>query len=220
VEDPDDTAHVFTIVSALAGRTPERLHRRFTGSAEGRRLLEAKPSLLSVLADRERLRAMPEGSLGRAYLTFMEREQITAEGLVDASLAGGRPDVPEDEQFVAERLRDSHDLWHAVTGYQGDVKGEAAILAFSLAQTGNPGLLAIVLLGIAHTRSLDFTAMVAGGFARGLHARDLLTVHWESLLALPVEEVRWRLGVRPAPEYEPLRTSELRAQGMLRPRAA
>lgn len=220
VKDPDETSHVFTIVEALGGHTPARLLRRFEASAEGRELLRERPSLLPLLADRERLRALPDGSLGRAYLSFMESESISADGLVAASQANGDRDAPPAERFVAERLRDSHDLWHAITGYRGDVKGEASLLAFSLAQTGNPGLLAIVLLGLVRFRSREVTDLVLGGLKRGMRAADLTTVRWEALLAQPLDEVRRQLRVEPAPDYVPLRTSELRAQGMLAPRAA
>ena len=35
---------------------------------------------------------------------------------------------------IHQRMRDTHDLWHAATGYKGDVVGELAVLAFTLAQ--------------------------------------------------------------------------------------
>src|SRR6185369_15896231 len=118
------------------------------------------------------------------------------------------------------RMRDTHDLWHTVTGYQGDLIGEASLLGFSLAQTGNPGIAMIVLTGMLRIRQLDAIGMIAGGIRRGAKARWLPTLDWESLLPLPLETVRNLLGIEHAPKYEPLRTSTLRAEGLLAPVAA
>lgn len=48
---------------------------------------------------------------------------------------------------VSGRMRDTHDLWHVLTGYSGDVLGETALLGFIFAQTGNPGVALIIALG-------------------------------------------------------------------------
>lgn len=214
LRDPDETAHVFTILSALGDRVPARLAARFRRTPEGRALLRDKPVLIEQLLDRQRLRALPEGTLGRAYLAFMEQENISADGLVEASLAGHAA-PHEDERFVLDRLRDTHDLWHTATGYHGDVLGEAALLAFSWTQTLNPGIVAIVVLGMMRFRSVDYARLVAGGLWRGVRASDLTVVRWEELLDVPLEEVRRQLGITAAPDYVPLRTETLRAEGRL-----
>jgi ubiquinone biosynthesis protein COQ4 len=210
VRDPDDTAQVFTIVEALSGKNGERTLRRFRKTAVGRRVLAERRVLLDRLADRERLRALPEGSLGRAYLAFLEREQITAEGLVGASDAGriARSD-DADLRLLSDRMRDQHDLWHTVTGYHGDVLGEAALLAFTFAQTWNPGVGLIVGVAILESRRHpEMRRLIVRGFSRGLRAAWLPAADWEALLALPLEEVRRRLRVGQPPAYVPMRTSD------------
>src|SRR5262245_17130748 len=118
VRNPDETRHVFDLIDALSGNTGERIFRRFQSTESGRRILAENRALLPVLSDREALFALPAGSLGRTYAEFMTREQITADGLVQASMDGGRPnaDLPPERQLVGQRMRDSHDLWHVVTG--------------------------------------------------------------------------------------------------------
>ena len=138
--NPDETHHVFEIIDALQGPALARMYRRLKRSTQGRRLLAEKPDLLPILNDRERLRAMPEGSLARAYLAFVESEGITAAGLVDASERARGDGESADLAWLRNWLRDTHDLWHTVLGYQGDLIGEAAILAFSHYQTGNWGV--------------------------------------------------------------------------------
>ena len=85
IANPDGTDQVFVIISALSGNSGERQFQRFSSTSVGRRILSEESGLLSVLMDRETLHALPEGTLGHAYLGFVEREQLSADGLVDAS---------------------------------------------------------------------------------------------------------------------------------------
>ncbi len=78
----------------------------------------------------------------------------------------------------------------------------------------------IVLTGILRIRQLDAVGLIANGVRRGLRARWLPALDWESLLPLPLPTVRTLLGVDAPPRYEPLRTSALRAEGLLEPIAA
>lgn len=213
LDDPEDTAQVFTIIQALTGNAHYRLLRRVKRLAHGRQLFTERPNLLQLLSDRKALAAMPEGSLGRAYLDFIEREGITADGLVQASEDGyedkNKP-ISDELTFLSDRMRDTHDLWHAVTGYQGDLIGEACLLAFSFAQTRNPGVGFIVFIaftvegGRHGARSLIFE-----GFRRGLRAQFLPAQRWEEMLELPIAEVRRRLQVGEPPEYTPVRSRDV-----------
>jgi len=162
---------------------------------------------------------MPRGSLAEAYLAFLDREGISADGLVEASVMGetGAFDVHAELAYVGDRLRDTHDLWHAVSGYQGDVVGETALLAFSAAQTKNPGVALIVATALLRGRDLELTRLVVNAFRDGLAAAWLPAAVWEELMPLPLDEVRARLRVALAPPYVPTRTSEMRAMGELAP---
>jgi ubiquinone biosynthesis protein COQ4 len=212
-EDPDDTAEVFTIIEALSGQAPLRVLARFRKDPAGRQLLAERPKVLSTLIDRPSLERMPVGSLAHAYLAFIDREGITADGLVKASNDGrsGKLDPESDFAFVTDRIRDTHDLWHTVTGYQGDVVGEAALLSFNVAQLYNPGVAAIVVTALLQFRDLRFSRLVGRAFVDGLRAAWLPPAHWEALLPLPLAQVRSLLRIAPTPMYIPLRTSEVRA---------
>lgn len=74
--DKEDTASVIRVFRATDGARPERNFERFCATELGRRVLAERRSLGRALSGRERLRAQPEGSLGRAYLAFVEREAI------------------------------------------------------------------------------------------------------------------------------------------------
>ena len=211
--NPNDTAEVFTIIESLSGQAPLRVLARFQKDPAGAQLLAERPAMLSTLLDRAALGRLPRGSLAHAYLAFTEREAITADGLVQASLEGRFKELAPGSEFafVSERLRDTHDLWHTVTGYQGDVVGEAALLAFNVAQLGNPGIAAIVLTALVQFRDAQFSALLARAFLDGLRAAWLPPVHWEVLLPLPLAQVRSILRIAPTPAYEPLRFSGLQA---------
>ena len=208
--NPDDTQQVFVIISALSGHSPRRMLRRLARDGTGARLLESRSNLLPLLLDRGYLRSLPAGSLGRAYLHFVESEGITADGLVQASQVR-EPDVDTDPdlEYLRGRMRDTHDLWHAVTGYKGDLIGEAALLAFTLAQTRNPGIALIVATAFLRGRELGVRREIGRGLLRGLRARWLVGFDWEHALARPLEDVRRELRVGAPPAYVPVRTSQL-----------
>jgi ubiquinone biosynthesis protein COQ4 len=206
---------VFTIIESLSGNTLQRIARGMQADEGGRRLLADQPDLVEKLADREALARLPEGSLGRAYLHFVDRENISAEGIRIAAAKGMERTLPAPLDFVSARMRDTHDLWHVVTGYSGDVLGETALLAFIFAQTWNPGVGLIIALGLAKTAAAAqggaARATILDGFRRGRRARWLPAVEWEKLLALPLREVRATLTAEEPAIYTPIRSAQLKA---------
>ena len=211
--DPDDLPQVFTIIEALSGNTLEKVTKRMADSPVGRRLMSERPDIVDRLADRAALARLPEGSLGRAYLAFVEREKISAEGIRAAAKQGmtNRDPMPAPLDWVHARMRDTHDLWHAATGYSGDLLGETALLAFTFAQSWNPAI--GLVLGIGFTKTPGGVAArrtILDGFRRGFKAAWLPAQDWESLLALPLADVRQRLGLEAAPIYAEFRSSELK----------
>jgi ubiquinone biosynthesis protein COQ4 len=215
LRDPNDASHVFRIVDALAGRTPARFRRAWARSASGARLLAERPRLRSVLEDTERLRALPEGSLGRAYLAFMERDRLDAAYLDHAQAVAGVDHASDEDAYIDARLRDSHDLWHVVTGYGGDLLGEASLLAFTYAQTWSRGVGLIASVGLLRADDPDARRLIVDAFVRGLRAAWLPAVAWEDWLAAPLADVRTRLRVGPPPAYEPFFASDLPPGGLL-----
>lgn len=218
LKNPDDLPQVFALIESLssAGHL-ESMRDGFRNTEAGRRLLRDKPDIVGLLADRERLAAMPEGSLGRAYLAFVESENISPQGIRDASDVERRAEGIDDEMaFVRDRMRDTHDVWHAATGYKGDVLGELGLLAFIIAQKWNTGIALIVfaaiLKGIGRTPILG---VVRDGYRRGRSAEWLPSQDWESLLERPLDEVRALLSLGSPPVYTPIRSSELRASGIV-----
>jgi ubiquinone biosynthesis protein COQ4 len=221
LEDPNDTRHVFTLFESMIGPIEVRQVGHFLESAEGRALFAKRPPVIEALTNRERLRQMPEGSLGRAYLAFVESEGISADGLVEASQQGRITEhvTSPELAFLREYMRDTHDLWHTLTGYRGDIVGELSLLAFGFAQMGNLGVGFLVMTGLVVSalagkpgakglvdpRVFENRDVIVGGFLRGRRAHFLPVTDWVELLEQPLEDVRRRLVVKAAPDYEPVR---------------
>jgi ubiquinone biosynthesis protein COQ4 len=215
--DPTATEEAFRIIRAVDGGGIDRLYARFQATPRGRALLSERPRLLPVLKDQDGLRAMPEGSLGRAYLAFCDKEGINSGGLVDASDLEARALLDEELLYMADRMRDSHDLWHVVVGCRTDLGGELAILAFTTAQTESFGVGLLTLAGYARSYTLpaDFgeegRRLVRAAWARARNAEWLPIARWEELLPVPLEEVRSRLNLDVMPLYEPYYVEDIEA---------
>ena len=210
VANPEDTAQAFRVVAALSGKSGERLYQRFRRSESGARILEERPELADTLNDLDRLGALPEATFGRSMADFFKREQLSVGGLEEAGAAAGT-EVPgeeacEERRYFYNRLRDQHDIHHVMTGYGRDVRGEAAVLAFSGIQTRNFGIVFIPLYVLfkAGFRS-EIGKMIRHGFRRGWRARWVVDAEWEKLMSCPLDQVRERLKLGPPPVYEAIR---------------
>jgi len=215
--DPTATEEAFRIIRAVDAGGIDRLHERFRATPRGRALLDERPDLLTLLRDREALSALPEGSFGRAYLAFCESEGITPGGLVEASDFEERELLDEELRYIADRMRDSHDLWHVVVGCRTDLAGELAILAFTTAQTESIGVGVLTLAGYARSFTLpnelglEGRKLVKAAWARARNAEWLPVARWEELLALPLDEVRTKLNLDPVPTYAPYYVADVEA---------
>ena len=97
---------------------------------------------------------LPEGSLGQHYYDFLKSENISAEGLVDASEKGlsGLRELSNEEVELHQRQRDAHDLWHVLTDMGGCAR-QLCLLAVTY-RLSNLGLL-IILFGGRHIKKLN-----------------------------------------------------------------
>jgi ubiquinone biosynthesis protein COQ4 len=202
IANKEDTEQVFHIIEALNGRSFEKNFAAFVASPEGARLLKERTYLPPILDDHSWIRQLPEGTVGRAYVDFMEREGLTAQGLVEESLKhrAGQPDFDDDYLWFGNRLRDTHDLFHVLSGYNRDALGEASLLAFTYSQNPGNGVLFIAFMGC---RTIAKNAPKAArimdcfweGKRNGAAAQKIMRQDIVALMKEPLEEVRARLGI-------------------------
>ena len=147
IKDKEDTEQVFHIFENLPRKGFMDDARAFVESDFGRKLMEREPYLPDLLDDHGWINELPEGTVGHAYVTFMRREGLSAAGLVAESDKMGRPQYDDQVQWYSNRLRDTHDLFHILTGYGRDALGEQCVLGFTYGQTGNYGTAFIAYAG-------------------------------------------------------------------------
>ena len=175
-----------------------RNFRRFRTTDVGRSVLIERKDLIQKLTDRDYLASLNPNSLGYAYLQFTESEQISADGLEQASIEAGVQSNTADFDLFIRRVRCSHDLFHVLTQYGRDGFGELCLLAFTYAQAGNPGILFILTMSsfrlIQHVGLRGIGALWCG-YQDGKHAGWLIAADWESLLEEPLTLVRKQFGI-------------------------
>jgi ubiquinone biosynthesis protein COQ4 len=202
IADKEDTEQVFHIIEALNGRSFERNFYAFAATPVGQKLLAEKPYLPPLLDDHSWIRELPAGTVGRAYVEFMEREGLSAQGLVDESLKfrSKAREHDDDMQWYGNRLRDTHDLFHVLSGYNRDALGEASLLAFTYSQQPGLGVLFISFMGcrtIAKHAPKDARIMdcFREGKRNGAAAQKIIEQDIIALLHEPLEAARARLGI-------------------------
>lgn len=195
--NPEDTRQIFIIFKALRGRSGIRTFARFAASKMGQTILADRRVLLDTLNDRTALSHLPEGSMGRAYYAFMERENLTADGLVTAAVDWENEPVSDDVKLFRERMRDSHDLTHILTGYGRDGLGELCLLAFMNRHSRNLGQLFVIAMNWGRMPP-SWRKAVRQAWRNGAKARWFQDLDFEALLPRNLEEVRRELNI-PSP---------------------
>ncbi len=206
ISDPTDTKQAFRIAEAFAFRAPQRVAKRYLRTKTGQQRYKSQVHLIETLQNRELLEAMPEDSLAAHYLRFLNAEGITPDGLVEASEEARTSDqIDASIEFVGSELRDMHDIWHVVTGYQTDLLGEAALLAFTSAQLRHPGVGFIAAVAIVLSDTPYYRRFIVDGFRLGRQAAWLPAQPWEDLMSEPLSEVREILGIKAVGRYAEVR---------------
>jgi ubiquinone biosynthesis protein COQ4 len=218
VADKEDTEQVFRMGECLHNAAFERCRAAFCDSAEGQALMAREPYLPAILDNHDRLLAMPEGSVAHAYVAFMRQENISAAGLVAESEKADRARFDDQVQWFGDRLRDTHDLIHVMTGFGRDALGEQCALAFSHGQyrAWTDGFLAYAGAFEIHRRvkvnAPVFPAVREAG-AMGRRAQPMFAQDVTTLLAEPLEAARARMGII-APQHYPRAHAAYRARGI------
>ncbi|WP_225207371.1 ubiquinone biosynthesis protein COQ4 [Novosphingobium huizhouense] len=202
LKDKENTEEVFRIFESLPWRNLKPTALKFLESERGQQIRAREARLPLILDDHPRLRAMPEGSVAHAYCDFMEREGLTAQGLVDEfdKFAADKPKF--DDQFVwyLNRMRDVHDLLHVLTGYGRDALGEACVLAFTYSQQPSPAHLFIgYMAGLNMKKQVKSDAPVLKAVREGQRLGKACPRLCEQsvldLLPMPLEEARAKLNI-------------------------
>jgi ubiquinone biosynthesis protein COQ4 len=197
VANPEQTEAVLEFTSMINGGTANHRTARFYADPRGQALYAEHRTIDSHTVDLAALAALPAGTLGHAYATFLSSHGLTPE------VFDGPPDGITDPKvaYVIQRMRQTHDLWHVVTGCETDPAGEIALQAFTYAQVRAPGNAILASIGtlkaVRHRPGIvrDVIAL----YRAGARANRLPTFPWEDHWATPLTEVRAMLGLPAEP---------------------
>ena len=208
LQDKENTAEVFHIFEALPRRDFVPSAKTFVTSQMGRKVLASEEALSPILDDHAALRRLPVGSVAHAYCDFMEREGLSAQGLIDEADKswGDRPRYDDMLSWYGNRHRDTHDLLHVLTGYGRDPLGEQCVLAFTFSQSPSPAHLFIAYLGGLHIKrglrsKAPILSAIREGQALGKACPRIAEMPIRELLAMPLEEARAKFHITPATHY-------------------
>ncbi|MBU2032532.1 MAG: hypothetical protein KKH37_02020 [Alphaproteobacteria bacterium] len=205
LKDKEETSHVFKIFEALPSKSFMPRVRALTLSEQGEKLRAEEPFLPPILDDHEALRRFPEGSVAQAYCDFMEREGLSAAGLVAEADKLGRPRYGDLVEWFGNRSRDTHDLMHVLTGYGRDGLGEQCVLLFTHGQSPSHGHLLIGYAGALNIKkSVKSKAPVFRACRQaqrtGVACPPLVEMSIRELLAKDLQAVRLELNI-PEPHW-------------------
>ena len=200
LDNPEDTEQVLAFLGVInSGRANRARVARFFADPEGEVLYAEHRTIDSRTVDLDQLAALPEGTLGHAYAKFLRSHGITPE-IFD----GAPPGISNPQRsYVVQRMRQTHDLWHVVTGCETDPPGEVALQAFTFSQTRSPGSAFLAVFGalrrVREQRDVGILRDVVALYRTGRRAGRLPTFAWEDHWATPLAEVRAMLGLPAEP---------------------
>ncbi len=190
-KDTNDTKQVFTFSIAVSAHYLPTLLMRFLSHDRGLELMTRDATIDTHSVDYDALRALPAGTLGEAYARFMGDNGLTPD------LFQAPPLLPRGIAFVMKRMRQTHDLWHVLTGYETDIPGEIQLLAFTYGQTGAPSMRYLASFG-----ALRYSLVHPGilkkawrAYRRGCQAEFMPNRIWEDMWQRPLAEVQSELGL-------------------------
>lgn len=140
----------------------------------------------------EQLLNYPQNSLGYHYAAAMKQ-------------AGLQPDfyrkltVEDDYSYIAMRLRQTHDIWHIITGFGTDLAGELGLQAFTLAQMHSPLAVAIMAASVMYAlkSSSPLSPLVESmqrGWQMGENAHPFFAQKWEEDWEKPLSQ--WKADLK------------------------
>jgi ubiquinone biosynthesis protein COQ4 len=190
VKDPTRTTSIFKMSEALLRDPNPRAMKvvtdRVFANSEFRSLYATGYMPKIQLQD---LTRMPQGSLGRHYAELLNREGFDMDFYPTIA--------PRSEmEYLVLRLRQTHDFFHLLTGYDTSLEGELALQSFIVAQTSSGFSMLLVLAGLLHVMGRDPQRLwktmnaVADGFVLGRDSNFLLGICWEELLPEPLMELQ------------------------------
>lgn len=205
--DVEQTHHVFRLTDALDNEQNERNYQRYIKTETGAKLEADGFDLCAHLSDRTRMEMYPAGSLGRAYIDFLDREELDLGMLLAAEEVAKRAYSHLDEprrKFISAGTA-NHDLLHVLTDYGREPLGEALLLTFTAQQFSLRG---ITMLGHmmamrewAQSPATPVLQLLGEAKTVAKNMVWIAEIDWRDILPLNLDEARAALRLSPPQAY-------------------
>jgi ubiquinone biosynthesis protein COQ4 len=190
----NDTAAVFKLNDSV------KAFMQDSDQAEIKKYLEAHPVWGAMLKDRylapkyaiADLAQYAPGTLGNAYYKHMTDNGFDLEFYPPIK-------VVDDLSYLNLRVTQTHDIWHAVTGYGTDAVGEIGLQAFYLGQSGTDDdgfamllISAACMYAVLKEQHITGTLIeaISEGYKLGKAAKSIHSAHWEEMWDKPLADIR------------------------------
>ena len=201
INNPNNTISVYDIEDGLIHEKPNQLSIEFVMAQSGIEQM-TKEQYLALEPDVKQLLQYPENSLGYRYANYLTTSGFDPHFYRDL-------DIKDNISYLFMRRRQTHDIWHIITGFGADVASELGLKAFELAQTRSPMSVLLVAGGLVRTlfespEDLGYLLdRLAVGYRMGAKAKPFLAQKWEENWEKSVEQWRTELNVEVPPTYIP-----------------
>jgi len=173
---------------------------RMRSSEGGRDILARKPRVKLDAQEVQRLAAMPAGTFGHAYGTYLSEHGFKPKDRKEVHLISS-PELA----YVMQRYREVHDFWHALSGLPPTVAGELALKWLEMTHTGLPMAALSALVGPLRLSCSELRALnkylVPWAVATGNSCVCLMSVPYEDLWERNLEELRAEMRFPAAPAH-------------------
>ncbi|XP_058981907.1 ubiquinone biosynthesis protein COQ4 homolog, mitochondrial isoform X2 [Musca domestica] len=163
-------------------------------SDEGQRILQQKPRINTRTVNLERLRQLPDNTFGRAYVQFLDDNQVTPDSRMEVRFM----DDPE-LAYIMTRYRECHDLVHAILDMPTNMLGEVAVKWVEALNTGLPMCYGGAVFGALRLRPKQrkqyLSTYLPWAIKNGKEAKPLMSVFWEERWEQDVNELRQELQI-------------------------
>lgn len=166
--------------------------------------LKSHPEIAQIFEERylgpapnlEELFKLPEDSLGFTYASNLRAVNYES-GFFP------KVEVKDDASYYVMRMRQTHDIWHTVSGYGLTDFGGLGLAGFQVANNRDPLaviLIAGAILNLIKTNSDYLNAIILvfqQGYEAGSQAKPFLGQKWEEAWEKPIADWRAELNVPP-----------------------
>ena len=171
--------------------TLDKIIEFLSRTPQGKQAFLDRPRLGNV--DLEQLLTLSEHTLGYVYAKQMKKNGVLP---LEASKSDN------NYQFFITHLRETHDLWHVVTGFDTSIVGEIQLEAFYVSQLhASRFWLALIAKNLLKAVVDDietggeYLNAITQGWTMAQKAKPLFGLQWNSLWSTPLDELRTSLNI-------------------------